>query len=367
MRWALVLAVVASEEAAFRDATRLIDQGRYQEAADAFVASADRAPTDPWADDAVAEAARLYEERLRDPVKAAELYERILRDYPSSRLALRAQRRAAALRASLGPENRDAVPLAELQDILQGYAGRPRRESIARVERLLREHPDFTDAPRAAFWLGEQRRKEGEVEAARRAYGQVVERWPTSEWTPRAHKALGDLHLFAGDFDEAERAYRRVAASGDPADARIAEEALEALATARQRAKLALLAWAVLGAFLLLHFAAARRLAGSAWAAARALARPPVEVLYFAPVAALFVAAALTENWAIAHAVELVCAGALVVVWLTGGSLELVRARRGVLRLAHVGLAAGGAVVAIAALSWLALTREHLLDMLFVG
>jgi hypothetical protein len=272
----------------------------------------------------------------------------------------------------MGPGNRDAAALAEFQDVLQGYASRPVKESIARVEKLLAEHPDFADAARASYWLGEQLRRDREdapadVDRALARYREVTARWPTSEWAPRAHKAIGDLHLLRGEWGDAERAYRAVAGSGDPADARVAEESLDRLVTARERARLGLYAWILLGAFLAAHLAAARRLAGSWREAGRAFARPPVEVLYFLPVGVLFVAAALTENWALGHAVELVCGGALVVVWLSGGSLELVRARRGGVRAPHVAMVAGGAVVAVGCLFWLALTWDALLDMLLIG
>jgi TolA-binding protein len=363
----LLVLLVASEEGAFYAATRLVEDGRPEDAAAAFVALADRAAEDPFADDALGEAARLYEERLRDPVRAAELYERLARDYPSSRLALRAQRRAETLRAAMGPGNRDAAPLAEFQDVLQGYASRSRKESMERVARLLAEHPDFADAPRASFWLGEQLRKEGDDEAALARFQDVIRRWPGSDWTPRAHKAIGDLYLVRGAWDEAEGAYRLVATSPDASDQRVAEESLERLATARSRARIGLYAWLLLGVFVAAHLLAARRLAGSWREAARALSRPPVEVLYFLPVGLLFVLAAATENWALTHAVELVCGGGFVVIWLSAGALELVRRRAGGVRGRHVAMVASAAVVAVGSLFWLALTRERLLDMLLIG
>jgi hypothetical protein len=90
--------------------------------------------------------------------------------------------------------------------------------------------------------------------------------------------------------------------------------------------------------------------------------RPPLELLFLAPVAAVLVGVALTTHQTIAPAVLTLSAGGLVASGLSGATLDLLRAagrplgRRAVL---HATLSA----VAVIALLYIALLRDDLLDM----
>ena len=80
----------------------------------ALVALADRAPDDRFADDALAEAARMSEEDLGDPARALALYRRLVARYPDSREVRRARHRIELLAAGLGPGGAGGAHVAAL-------------------------------------------------------------------------------------------------------------------------------------------------------------------------------------------------------------------------------------------------------------
>ncbi len=335
----LVLAAIAGEQEFYR-AAALERDGRSAEAAEVY-----RSITEgPFADDALAELARLLEERLADPVAAAGAYERLVREFPESRLATRARRRAEALRAALGPDPRAVPAVAELSSILLGSAGRPREESIARMEALLAQWPDLPETPRALFWLGGALLEDGRRDEALVRLREAQRRFPGIPWAARAARAEGDLLLDLGDLDGAERAY----ASLPDEDGRRA--ALTRVATARGRRQRATLGWIVVGLGALAAVVETRRVSGRF----RPLLRPPIEAIYFMPMAVLFVIAAATENVAMTRAVTWICVGGLVTAWLSGATLEAARAAgrpvRGTRAIVHA-LVAATAMVAVCYIS----------------
>jgi uncharacterized membrane protein (DUF441 family) len=84
-------------------------------------------------------------------------------------------------------------------------------------------------------------------------------------------------------------------------------------------------------------------------------------VLYFAPVAALLIAGGHAGNRIVARAVLWIVAAGVVVAWVSGVALDVSGRRPRLPRvLGHV-LAA---TLAIAAVGYLAVTRDRLLDML---
>jgi hypothetical protein len=346
----LTLVLIAGSEDDFYAAMALERDGDAAAAAAALRRVADG--TDAFADDALAELARLYEEQLGEPVKALAAWDEILRRFPDSRMATRADKRAAALRESLGPGNASAAAVAEWQRILHAFGTVPHAESVAHADALVRDHPDFPAAAQAAFWAGTVVELDGDLAGAEARWRAVADRWPTSDAARRAERRIGDLLLDRGDLDGAEVAYR---AAGGDAGAK--------LAAARWRARAVVLAWIVLVALAAGAIVDARRLAGTWRGAGAALARPPSEALYLLPVAIGLVAAGYSENWAIAHALAFMCAGGLALAWLSGALLEAAR-RNGGLRGARVAAHIAAAVVAVGAICYLAVTRERLVDML---
>jgi len=345
----LAAGVARADESAFYAAAALERDGRPAEAVEALLALVERDPGDLFADDALLESARILEERLADPVRAAALYERLARDYPASRLATRAQRRAEALRAALGPGGAHAREVAEMNAILIGFPTRSREESIARMEKLLASSPEFPDAPRAMLWLGTTLEGGGRRDEALARYREVRRRWPDGEWAARAARAEGDLLLARDELDAAEAAYR--ALSGEARDAMLTRVAVE-----RGRGRLAVAAWIVLALAVAAALAVVWRRAGGL----RPLIRPPAEVLYLLPVALLLAAAGLTENEALARAIAFVCAGGLVITWLSGAALEAARPVGRARLASHLVVVA----LAVAAVVYLAVSRERLIDFI---
>jgi hypothetical protein len=123
----------------------------------------------------------------------------------------------------------------------------------------------------------------------------------------------------------------------------------------RLRARLYIAAWIA----LVLAFVG---LAGSFMQASRRArrwsARPPIEVIYGAPVAAVIVLASFTAHRAIGPAVLRISLVGLALAWLSGAALELAGGRlRAVLQVL-------ACVVGVVAIGYIALTYDGLLDLL---
>ena len=232
---------------------------------------------------------------------------------------------------------------------------------MARVSELLARDPSFPLADRARLWLGQACLDLGRLDDSLSWFAAVT---GADDPTLRDRARVGQAaaHLARGDVDRAEHLDRQATASTDPAVRVAAETGLRRVRTARRRAHRA--GWAALGLALLLGalLASARWTLGSWRSVARGLARPPVEVLYMAPVAALLALAAQTGERRIARAVTWLLGGALAVAWLSGAALVAVRARRPV-GWRRAALHAVGAAAAALALLYLVLEREHLIDL----
>lgn len=315
-------------------------------AAAALEALAERSPGGDWAADALLEAAQLAEERLGRPDHALALYERLLGRYPSSRLALRAWARRDFLRGSLAT---GVGPLAEYQEILNGYARRPRAESIARMERLLAAHPDFARADRATLWLAEAAAQDERWDEADRRYLEVMRRWPGKPAAAEAAEGHATALLGRGDVLAARRAWAALAASPDPTVAAAGARGLDLTRRALGRLALFFAALAYVVGYIALQ----------AWRAGRALGRAPLELRFFVPVAVVFVLASLGAQREATAALAITAVGGALVIWTGAAALRrrLTEAGR-VRRLVH-GL---GAALAVAAVFYCALHTAALTD-----
>jgi tetratricopeptide (TPR) repeat protein len=386
----------ASPEALFDRAARAMSEGDHAAAAADFVHLAETHPAHPLAAEALFSAARLYEERLAQPGRALALYRTLIEGHPDSRTALAASRRAGDIERQLDPGGTGDVALARFTEILQGFSGRaqagpeagpetgravgpeagpeaendPEAEmaSIAAVEALLAEHPTWPGTPRALLWLAEIHRRAGRDHDALARYLQAARDWPTSDEAVHAWRGAGDMAARLGRFDEAERHYRSIPVS-EPAAQRSRDDALAGLTRSRLRARVYLACFAIIAAVLLGLLASLRQATGSARAALRALTRVPTEVLFMLPIAALLTAGSFTGHESIGPAVTLVCAGGLVLAWLSGAGLDAARAPdsaaelrrlRRLRPLAH----AAAVALAVLALCYIALHRGHLVDMI---
>jgi outer membrane protein assembly factor BamD (BamD/ComL family) len=290
----------------FAAATALEAKGQFADAAAALERLGHEQPNDSFAPDALFEAAVVAEERLSDPTRARRLYDEVATKYPSSRLSRRARTRADFLARSLttGEE-----PLREYDDIIGGAANRPRADSRARMEALLKKWPAFALADRALFWLGQRLAEERRWNEAMARFSELEEHFPSSEWALRAKKSRADILLSRGHPFLARAIYRELIAHGDAVARSAGHEGLSDSVAWIARA----IAVVVCVLYLLVF----------AWLQVRAvvprarLRRVPLELLYYLPVAVLFVAAALTENRAFGLATSVIAVGGAGVVWLT--------------------------------------------------
>jgi tetratricopeptide (TPR) repeat protein len=347
----------ASQER-FDRATELMHAGDNGAAAEALVVIADDTPDDPLADDALFEAARLFEERLGDPARALALYERLLDRYGDSRSALAAGRRAEALRRDIGDDGGGAEAVAAFNEIRHRYPERSPAESIAMMEQLLADHPDWPGAVRGVMWLARVHQREGDLARAAARYGEVAERWPDSPETFEALRGAGDVAIARGRLDDAEAYFTALQTGGDPTLERAKHEAFVVLRKERRRARWYWMSFVAIAAALVVLIGSLRHAAGSWRAAGAALRSPPTEAIYFAPVAIVMIIAAATGHQSIAPATAIVLAGGLAVTWLSGAGLA--RAREPWRVAAHA-LSAAAAVVAIV---YIALHRTRLIDLI---
>jgi TolA-binding protein len=315
------------------------------------LAAADPAGDD--AADALHEAAQLAEQRLAEPDRALALYQRLLERYPNHRLALRARARRDFLAAGL----RSGVsPLAEYQDILQGYATRPRATSVARMERLIAAHPGFALAARALLWLGENALQAGEHDTAERHYRDVQERWPGTAVAREAALGQATTSLAAGRPLKARRLYQTLLSTPESA---VRAAASRGLTTAEHQLA------RQIGFFVALFYFFGY-LGAQLWIARGGLWPLPLEFKFYLPVAVLFVLASLSARDSVLPALALIAGGGALVTWFAGAAsrraLRQGASRTTALRSAVLRLIA--TVLAVLGLVYAALHATNLVDFL---
>ncbi|MEZ4364366.1 MAG: hypothetical protein R3B48_29595 [Kofleriaceae bacterium] len=347
--------------------SELVDElsGSPDEAVAELVARIERAAAGPGpassaAPDALFTAARACEERLLDPSRALALYEQVLAGFPDARVAVAAARRARHLRAQVGAAGASAPEAQALARLIAEAEALPLAEALRRADELAARA--WPGAAEAALWSAELARRRGAAEEAQARYRAVMARFPGTATATLAIRGLAGAAIERGDWDLAEQMARTLPAA-DAADVVTRDELLAKAATGRVTDRWlgrahAALAFAI--ALLLLSLAQV-----SGWrrpgAALRVLARPPLEVLYMAPVAALIVGASLTANAALAPAVAIICGGGLALAWLSGATLTEARRRGRDARWRSYGHVLVGGVAALA-LAYVAIHRGELLE-----
>jgi hypothetical protein len=337
------------------DALSSDDRARIEPAVAAVIAAGDADP------DVLFAAARACEDKLDDPGRAVALYDRIVADHPSARVATAAARRAAALRELIGPHGETAGLARELALLIDHADAGPADDVIRRGDRLA--EATWPGAPRAALWLAGWLRRQGRLAEADVRYAAVVARWPG---TPQARDALrggAGCALDAHDWSRAEALAAQLSVA-EPADRAVRDDLLAAAARGRRRARWYAAAWlAIAAAFAALAGSLAEAIVRSPPGTRRAALRPPIEAAFLAPVAIVLVGVAFTAHRLIAPAVATISAGGVVLTWLSGATLERLRARGRPRRLRAVGHVVA-CLAGVAALAYVALTRDGLLDAL---
>jgi hypothetical protein len=304
-------------------------------------------------------AARACEDRLHDPARAAGLYERIVRELPDARLAIPAARRAEQLREQLGAHGEFAKQASALAELI-ATAGSASEDAIgSRADALA--HDAWPGAPDAELWLAEWLRGRGRYDAAQARYAELARRWPGSPQAMEAARDAAGCALDARDWDRAERLAGELP-GGNPVEDAARAELLAAAKRGRARDLFATAAWlalALASLVLLASLADAVLRGGRRWPSPR----PPIEVMFLAPIAGVLAAVAFFTQRTIAPAVTRISLVGVALAWLSGASLDLLRARGRATRarsLVHIAACALG----VLAIAYLALVRDGLLDML---
>ena len=281
----------------FEAAIELAQKGQAKAAAEALVRLAEELPSDPFADDALSEAALLYEQSLHDPQRALALLDQLERLYPQSRLYRRAKTRAERLR--LGLQSGQA-PLIAYQALLAELSKLTPAQQVDRLAALLVKYPDFSLRDDVRMQLAAAA---GRAQLIPRALAELdkLEQEGSIEFKQRARLQRADLLLESGRLDEAGQ--------------------IDSSATFAQKLKAARWRRALLrsAAVLLagLFLAALWRLGRSGLV--QFLRDPPTESLFYLPIGSLFVLAGLTENRLISGATALLAIGGFVEVTLFAG------------------------------------------------
>jgi len=300
--------------------------------------------------DALFAAGRACEDTLHDPGRALRIYDRLLVVAPRSNIAIAAERRGAQLRAQLGPRGEHAAIAAELATLV---ANADRRTDVEATARRLAEAA-WPGAPDAALWLAEWMRERKRFAEATAAYETVLARWPGSKQAATAQRGRVGVAIDAKQWARA-LALAEALPALSTIDALERDDLIAAAVRGRRKDRAYVAAWialAVIGLGLATSLTLAIR-------RARRRPRIPTELIYLAPIAAVFVAISFTAHRAIAPAVLVISLGGVVLATLSGATLDLVPRSR--VRLASHAVAC---VVAVVALVYVAMMREGLFDML---
>ena len=293
------------------------------QAVEKAVTELERARATPDGADALFAAARACEHKLADPARALALYDRIVHELPDARVAAASQRRAERLRAQLGPANAYGIEAKQLARLI---ADADRLESGEVVDRAAAlAAAAWPGAPDAALWLAEWLRRIGRFGQAEAAYREVVVRWPSSSQALLARRGAAgaalDQHAWSHAVDLA-----RALPVPSADDVLVRDELLQAAEQGRLRDRLYTRAWVGLVVAIFALFASLAEAilrGGKRWPSVR----PPIEILYLAPLGAVLIAISFTAHRAITPVVASITLAGIVLAWISGVTLDLLRAR----------------------------------------
>jgi len=324
----------------------------------AAVTEIEHAPsTTPDLADLLYTAGRACEDKLADPARALVLYDRLLREQPDTKAALGAEHRAAHLRSLTGDGHAHqaqayAKLVAEADRLAQA-------DVVARGEALATAA--WPGAPEATLWLADWLRGHGRLHEADAHFATLLATWPHA---PEARLAASGQAGCAIEAHALERATTLIAAlpSTTGEESAVQADLWRALARAVLREHLDLVAQIVLVlALCLLLGSLVEAATRGGWR--RPSLRPPFEIWFLGPISLVLVIASFTANQAIAPAVLRIATAGVVLAWISGATLDLLRTRGRAFRmrsLAHIVLCALGVV----AIAYLAISSSGLFDLL---
>ncbi len=235
---------------------------------------------------------------------------------------------------------------------MRTYPQREPRETLARVEQLIVEG-EFLDHDRAEYWMGSAWLALQEVDRARGWFERVGRDHPGSVWVERSWMGMGDAAAHDRRYGEALEWYAKAEGARDQAVremARVSARSTQALRV-RQR-----LAWAAGGLAVVVAglLAASLRRHGPVrfWPL-------PAEARIVTPVLGVLALLSARQDPAPRAAILELCAGAALLITLSGLRLRAA-SPRGAARALH----AAGTLAALGALAYVAVYRGGLVGML---
>lgn len=325
-----------------------------------FEALAAARPITRWTDNAYAEAARLAEQ-AGDFERARRNLAQVIALGTDDALVARARAALGRLAAATGGGRWDAVAREHDRLLAAANAGGDPRAALEALEALVRASPGYPRATMLRLAVGRGWEREGEAARGIAELRAALARAPAAE-RDLAGLALARALIRRRQLGEAAVVLDGLAAAPG-ADLPAIGKVREALAVAEGRARLRVALWIALALIAAGAAAALRRDAGSWRAAARRLARPPVEVAFLVPIGCVLALVARTGNPLIANAVAAIFGVGIAVAWISGAVIEAARARRGAVGAPRAVAQAVLAAVAVAAAAYLAVDRDRMIDL----
>lgn len=266
-------------------------------------------------------------------------------------------RREAAELERLGGDayGREAAALSELMTTADD---RPHDEVEQQAFALA--NTPWPGAAEALLFLAEWERRHARYDAALARYAEVETRWPGSDAAHVAQRGAAGAALAKEDWDGAEARARKL-----PAEERgdvILRDGLIAAAQQGRNRDAWMLRCGIAFALVLLGLGTSLADACLRGGRRRPSWMPPTEVMFLGPVAVVLVVAAFTTHELVAPAVLIVSIGGIALAYVSGITLDTLRARGRPLRLRAL-LHAAACVAGVAALLYIALMRHQLLDL----
>lgn len=352
----------AGADQAFRAAQQLAARGDPESVAralEAFERLGAARPVTRWTDDAWAEAARLAE-LSGDHGRARRALAQVIATGTDTRLVRRARAALARLDAATEAGRWDAVAATHERLVNAVFGGDDPRAELAELEALVAEHPAYPRASAVRLAIARGWEQEGQPARALRWYRAAADSAPV-DTASAARLELVRALIRAGALDEATAELGRVRDLADPVGV---ARTVVMLRRAHLRAWLRPAAWLVLAILLAAVLVSLRRALGSVSRVVGRLARPPSEALFLAPLALALVVTASAGNPLVARAVRDLAVGGVLLAWLSGVAVDAARGPRRRLSWLRLALHVGLVLVAVTAMTYLALDRDHLLSHL---
>lgn len=263
------------------------------------------------------------------------------------------------MRSGIGAHNEHAREAAELAQLIASADDLPIDDVVRRATALATA--PWPGAPDAALFVAELLRRLGRHAEAQVRYAAVVTEWPGSPQAIAALRGGAGNALDAHEWSLAEELARRLPIT-ELADQILRDDLIAAAAKGRVHGRYYASAW---GMLLLAFGGLLASLVEAMLRGGRRLPspRPPFEVIFIVPLGALLVAISQTTNATASPVIVAVTVAAALFAWLSGATLDLLRARGRSVRLRAI-VHALACICGAVAIGYIMIMRRDLLDLL---